>query len=82
MLRKNGVPVISITEPFEDTSTGRLPEVMTESLDESCSPNLGEEVTRGIRESASRGFYLSSSAPYGYRKVKVRDGDPLHGRLT
>jgi len=54
MLRKAGVQVISITEPFEDTPTGRLLEAMIESLDEFYSANLGEEVTRGMRESASR----------------------------
>ncbi len=74
MLRKAGVQVISITEPFEDTPTGRLLEAMIESLDEFYSANLGEEVTRGMRESASRGFYVSSYAPYGYRKIKVPDG--------
>src|SRR4030042_2589227 len=81
MLRKSGVQVISITEPFEDTPTGRLLEAMIESLDEFYSANLGEEVTRGMRESASRGFYLSSSPPYGYRKVKVKDGGKERPRL-
>ncbi len=81
MLRKSGVQVVSITEPFEDTPTGRLLEAMIESLDEFYSANLGEEVTRGMRESASRGFYLSSNAPYGYRKVKVRDGDKERPKL-
>lgn len=74
MLRKAGVQVVSITEPFEDTPTGRLLEAMIESLDEFYSANLGEEVTRGMRERASRGFYVSSYAPYGYRKIKVKDG--------
>ena len=74
MLRKAGVQVVSITEPLEDTPTGRLLEAMIESLDEFYSANLGEEVVRGMRESASRGFYISSYAPYGYRKVKIRDG--------
>jgi site-specific DNA recombinase len=74
MLRKNGVQVVSITEPFEDTPTGRLLEAVIESLDEFYSANLGEEVSRGMRESASRGFYVSAVAPYGYRKVKVKDG--------
>jgi site-specific DNA recombinase len=81
MLRKSGVQVISITEPFEDTPTGRLLEAMIESLDEFYSANLGEEVTRGMRESASRGFYLSNSPPYGYRKVKVKDGDKERPKL-
>ena len=73
--------MISITEPFEDTPTGRFLEAMIESLDEFYSANLGEEVTRGMRESASRGFYVASYAPYGYRKVKVTDGSKEHPRL-
>ena len=81
MLRKNGIQVISITEPFEDTPTGRLLEAMIESLDEFYSANLGEEINRGMRESASRGFYLASRAPYGYRRVRVRDGGKERPRL-
>jgi site-specific DNA recombinase len=53
MLRKNGVQVVSINEPFEDTPTGRLLEAMIESLGEFYSANLGEEITRELRESAS-----------------------------
>jgi site-specific DNA recombinase len=74
MLKKVGVQVVSINEPFDDTPTGRLLEAIIESLDEFYSDNLGEEVTRGMRESAARGFYLSSRPPYGYRKVRVKDG--------
>jgi site-specific DNA recombinase len=81
MLRKNGVQVISINEPFDDTPTGRLLEAIIESLDEFYSDNLGEEVTRGLRESASRGFYLSSRPPYGYRKIRVKDGEKEHTKL-
>jgi site-specific DNA recombinase len=81
MLKKAGVQVVSINEPFDDTPTGRLMEAIIESLDEFYSDNLGEEVTRGMRESAARGFYLSSKAPYGYRKVKVRDGNKERTKL-
>ncbi len=81
MLRKNGVRVVSISEPAEDTPTGKLLEAMIESLDEFYSANLGEEVSRGMRESASRGFYLSAQAPYGYRKVKVSDGGKERPKL-
>ena len=81
MLRKNGIRVISITEPAEDTPTGKLFEAMIESLDEFYSANLGEEVTRGMRESASRGFYISAGAPFGYRKVKVSDGGKERPKL-
>jgi len=81
MLKKAGVQVISINEPFDDTPTGRLLEAIIESLDEFYSDNLGEEVTRGMRESASRGFYLSSKPPYGYRKIRVRDGNKERTKL-
>ena len=81
MLRKNGIKVISINEPAEDTPTGKLLEAMIESLDEFYSANLGEEVTRGMRESASRGFYMSAQAPYGYRRVKVNDGNKERPKL-
>jgi site-specific DNA recombinase len=81
MLRKNGVRVVSINEPAEDTPTGKLMEAMIESLDEFYSANLGEEVTRGLRESASRGFYVTPIAPYGYRKIKVKDGGKERPKL-
>jgi site-specific DNA recombinase len=81
MLRKNGIRVVSISEPAEDTPTGKLLEAMIESLDEFYSANLGEEVTRGMRESASRGFYISAQPPFGYRKVKVNDGGKERPKL-
>ena len=81
MLKKAGVTVVSFNEPFDDTPTGRLMEAIIEIMDEVYSDNLGEEVTRGMRESASRGFYLSSRPPYGYRKVRVIDGAKERTRL-
>lgn len=74
LLRKHEVRVVSMTEPFEDTPTGRLLEAIIESLDEFYSANLAQEIVRGMRESASRGFYMPSRAPYGYKRVKVADG--------
>ncbi len=67
--------MVSITEKFDDTPSGRLMEAVVESFDEYYFDNLGEEVTRGMRESASRGFYLSAQPSYGYRKIKVQDGN-------
>ena len=74
MLRRKGVRVVSITEHADDTPTGRLMEAIIESVDEFYSENLAQEVTRGMREAASRGFFLGSKAPFGYRRVKVSDG--------
>ncbi|MCY4669128.1 MAG: recombinase family protein, partial [Rhodococcus sp.] len=74
MLRRRGIRVTSITEHADDTPTGKLMEAIIESVDEFYSDNLAQEVRRGMRESAQRGFYLSSVAPFGYRKVYVADG--------
>jgi site-specific DNA recombinase len=81
MLKKAGVKVISITEPTEDTPIGKLIESFIEAIDEYYSLNLAEEVTRGMRESASRGFFVASYAPYGYRRVKVNDGGKERPKL-
>ena len=53
---------------------GKLMEAIIESLDEFYSENLAQEVVRGMRESASRGFWVSSYAPFGYNRVMVQDG--------
>jgi len=74
MLRRRGIRVTSITEHADDTPTGKLMEAIIESVDEFYSENLAQEVTRGMREAAARGFFLGSRAPYGYKRVKVRDG--------
>ena len=82
LLRKHNVNVISINEPFEDTPTGRLLEGIIESLDEFYSANLGQEVMRGLRESASRGFYIGGHTPFGYKRVKVKDGIKDRSKLA
>ncbi len=74
MLRRKGVRVVSITEHADDSPTGKLMEAIIESVDEFYSENLAEDVTRGMREAASRGFFLGSKAPFGYKRVKVSDG--------
>ena len=73
-LRRKGIRVVSITEQAEDNATGRLLEGIIESVDEYYSENLAQEVVRGMREAASRGFFLASNAPFGYKKIKVQDG--------
>ena len=74
MLRRKGVRVVSITEHADDTPTGKLMEAIIESVDEFYSENLAQGVMRGVRESASRGFWVSSYAPFGYNRVMVQDG--------
>ena len=74
MLRRRGVRVVSITEQADDTPTGKLLEAIIESVDEFYSENLAQEVVRGMREAASRGFWMTTYAPYGYKRVHVQDG--------
>ena len=74
MLRRKGIRVVSITEHADDSPTGKLMEAIIESVDEFYSENLAQDVTRGMREAASRGFFLGSKAPFGYRRIKVNDG--------
>lgn len=54
---------------------------MIESLDEFYPANLGEEVMRGVKESVSRRFFVSGVVPYGYRKIKVKDGNKERVKL-
>ncbi len=81
MLRKRGIKVVSITEPADDSPTGKLMEAIIESVDEFYSENLAQEVTRGMREAAMRGFWVSTYAPYGYKKVSVQDGAKKRPKL-
>ncbi len=74
MLRRRGIRVVSITEQADDTPTGKLLEAIIESVDEFYSENLAQEVVRGMREAASRGFWMTTYAPYGYKRVYVQDG--------
>ncbi len=81
MLRRRGIRVVSITEQADDTPTGKLLEAIIESVDEFYSENLAQEVSRGMREAASRGFWMTSFAPYGYKRVHVQDGAKTRPRL-
>ena len=82
MLRRRGIRVVSITEHADDSPTGKLMEAIIESVDEFYSENLAQEVTRGMREAASRGFWVATYAPYGYKKVHVADGAKTRPRLA
>ena len=81
MLRRKGVRVVSITEHADDSPTGKLMEAIIESVDEFYSENLAQEVARGMREAASRGFWMTTHSPYGYRKVMVQDGAKKRPKL-
>ena len=42
---------------------------------------MAQEVVRGMREAATRGFWVSTYAPFGYKKVSVQDGAKKRPKL-
>jgi DNA invertase Pin-like site-specific DNA recombinase len=73
MLKRRGVEVVSISEPVDDTPTGKLLEGILETVDEFYSLNLAHESLRGMVENARRGYRNGGNAPFGYRLVPVTD---------
>lgn len=65
MLKKNGVDVVSISEPLIEGPFGSLIERIIEWMDEYYSINLSGEVTRGMTEKAHRGEPQTAPA-FGY----------------
>jgi DNA invertase Pin-like site-specific DNA recombinase len=66
LLKKEcGVEVISITEIFDDSPTGKLLEGMMEVIAEFHSLNLAQEVMKGMKQKAGAGKYLGRT-PFGY----------------
>lgn len=65
LLRKNGVSVVSVSEPIPDGHFGTLIERIIEWMDEFYSINLGVEVSRGMEEKFTRGE-PTNNAPVGY----------------
>jgi len=82
LLRKRGVQVVSINEPFDDTPAGHMLEGIIEVMDEFFSDNLAQDVTRGMRENAMRGYFSGGKAPYGLRIEKVKDEHKLRSILA
>lgn len=69
LLRKNGVEVISISEPLSDNPFGGLIERIIEWMDEYYLIRLSDEVRRGMTERATRGL-PNVAPPFGYRMTE------------
>jgi len=81
LLRRQGIQLISINEPIEDTPAGRLLEGVIEVIDEFYSTNLAQDVVRGQRDNDERGFSNGGRTPCGYVHVKVKDGPKLRTKF-
>jgi DNA invertase Pin-like site-specific DNA recombinase len=82
LLRKQGISVISINEPIDDTAAGKLLEGVIEVIDEFYSANLAQDTKRGMKENANRGFFNGGIVPFGYKKVKVSAGNTQKTQLV
>ena len=70
MLKRDGIDVISITQPSVDYKTDILMNALYAVMDERYSIELSENVKRGLKEKASKGICFSRN-PFGYiRPVK------------
>ena len=74
MLRRNGVEVVSVSEPIIDGPFGSLIERIIEWMDEYYSIRLAGEVKRSMTVNASRGV-RQTIPPFGYRRNP--DGPPF-----
>ena len=70
LLKKNGVAVISVSEPISDDPFGGLIERIIEWMDEYYLIRLGPEVRRGMAERASGGLPVVPP-PFGYLHDKA-----------
>lgn len=68
MLKKDGVDVISISEPIIEGPFGSLIERIIEWMDEYYSIRLSGDVMRGMTEKAMRGG-VQASKPFGYEII-------------
>lgn len=71
MLKREGIEVLSITQPNVDPKTDILMNALYAVMDERYSLDLSENVKRGMREKAMRGEFLGST-PYGYKVIEKK----------
>ena len=83
LLKKNGVRVISVTEPISDGPEGIILESMLEGMAEYYSAELSVKIKRGLKENALKGINNGGRTAFGYRltgkekEPKYYEIDPL-----
>ena len=66
-LKDNGVRIVSVTQPIDDSPEGVLIESLLEGLAEYYSKNLARGVMRGMRENAINCKAVGGIVPTGYK---------------
>lgn len=72
-LNDNGVEVIPVASPFDDSIGGKMHKAFLITMAESFSENLSDEVSYKMKEYARKGQFLGGVAPLGYM-VGEKDG--------
>lgn len=65
-LNKNGVSVISATEPIDDSPEGQLMESIFEGFSEYYVKELAQKTSRGMTENTIKGKFNGGKVTYGY----------------
>jgi DNA invertase Pin-like site-specific DNA recombinase len=83
LLRKQGIKVISATQPMVGSNdpTEILVESLLEGMDEFYSLNLARETIKGMVEAAKQGFWCHGAAPYGFRKKYIEQNGRRRPKL-
>ena len=81
LLNRNGIQVISINEPIEDTASGKMLEGMLEVISEFYSNNMAQDIKRGMEGNTKRGYFNGGVVPYGYIIKKVNAGGVKKSKL-
>jgi site-specific DNA recombinase len=77
LLNKQGIRVVSVSEPIEDTPEGRILEGVIEIIDNYYSELLSKETMRGLRQTALQGYHCGGRPPYGYALKSVNVGNTV-----
>lgn len=71
ILKKNGVQLVSITEPTLDEDTSLITDALFGAMNEMYSRKLSKTVKRGMEQKALRGEFCGNE-PFGYNYSKER----------
>lgn len=73
ILRKNGVSLVSVTEPIDETPTGKLMETVLSGFAQFDNEVRTHRTTEGMKKRLEQGGW-PHDAPIGYIKARTRDG--------
>ena len=84
VLKKNGVSVISATEPIDDSPEGQLMESIFEGFSAYYIKDLSMKVSRGMTENTLKGKFNGGGMTFGYMidENKHFQPDPVHAPIV